>query len=105
MRKSGGRRAATRTEAAGLLEGARTRYEARAWRDAFDAFQQADARVPLDRDDLERLAWSAGLIGKDDVFLGALERLHKACVESDERARGARAAFWIGFRQIGRAHV
>jgi ATP/maltotriose-dependent transcriptional regulator MalT len=74
------------------------RYEAKAWGDAFDALQQADESVPLDRGDLERLAWSAGLIGKDDVFLGALERLYKACVELDERAHAARAAFWIGFR-------
>lgn len=103
MRKSGGRRAATdrtasRTGARGLLETARMRYEARAWGDAFNALQKADASAPLDRDDLERLAWSAGLIGNDDAFLGAFARLHKACVESDERARAARAAFWIGFR-------
>ena len=76
------------------------RYEAKTWGDAFDALQQADAIVPLDPDDLERLAWSAGLIGKDDVFLGALERLHKACVELGERERAARAAFWIGFRLL-----
>jgi ATP/maltotriose-dependent transcriptional regulator MalT len=105
MRKSAGRRAKTglpapRTESHRLLETARKCYEARAWGDAFDALQQADASVPLDRDDLERLAWSAGLIGKNDVFLGALERLHKACVELDEHPRAARAAFWIGFRLL-----
>src|SRR6188474_3205668 len=105
MRRSSGRRATTgrpvsRTERGRLLETARMRYEAKAWGDAFDALQRADAIVPLDPDDLERIAWSAGLIGKDDVFLGALERLHKACVELGERERAARAAFWIGFRLL-----
>src|SRR6185436_9515625 len=55
---------------------------------------------PLDRDDLERLAWAAALRGSDEGFLGALERLHDACVEANETKRAARAAFWIGFRLV-----
>src|SRR6188508_1057862 len=69
----------------------RASFDRRAWGDAFD---------PLDRDDLERLAWAAALRGSDEGFLGALERLHKACVEANEPRRAARAAFWIGFRLV-----
>lgn len=72
-------------------------HDHRAWAEAFEAFARADARGPLDRDDLERLAWSAALTGNDEAFLGALERLHQACVSAGECVRAARAAFWLGF--------
>jgi ATP/maltotriose-dependent transcriptional regulator MalT len=79
------------------LELARERYEAKAWGAAFEAFVRADERRPLERDDLERLVWSAALAGHDDAFVATLERLHKVCVEEGECVRAARAAFWIGF--------
>jgi DNA-binding NarL/FixJ family response regulator len=79
------------------LERGRSWYAQRAWRSAFEALARADEHACLERDDLERLAWSAALIGRDDEFLVALERLHRACVAARESARAARAAFWIGF--------
>ncbi len=81
----------------GPLDHGRASFDRRAWGEAFDAFALAEGNAPLDRDDLERLAWSAALRGRDEAFLGALERLHKACVEVQECKRAARAAFWIGF--------
>jgi DNA-binding CsgD family transcriptional regulator len=79
------------------LERGRASYDRRDWAEAFDAFVHAEGRAPLGRDDLERLVWSAALTGHNEAFLGALEQLHKACVEARERAPAARAAFWIGF--------
>ena len=82
------------------LDLARASFDRRAWGDAFDALARAEGDAPLDRDDLERLAWAAALRGSDEGFLGALERLHKACVGANETRRAARAAFWIGFRLV-----
>jgi DNA-binding NarL/FixJ family response regulator len=79
------------------LELARSSFDQRAWGVAFDAFVRADSLVPLDRDDLERLVWTAALRGRNAEFLGALERLHKACLDAGETKRAARAAFWLGF--------
>ncbi len=79
------------------LEQGRASFDRRAWGEAFEAFTQCDAQQPLDHDDLERLAWSAALRGQDQAYLGALERLHQACVEAHDCRRAARAAFWIGF--------
>ncbi len=82
------------------LDLARASFDRRAWADAFEALARAEGDGPLDRADLERLAWAAALRGSDEGFLGALERLHKACVEANETRRAARAAFWIGFRLV-----
>ena len=70
------------------LDQGRASFDRRAWGDAFDALARAEGDTPLDRDDLERLAWAAALRGSDDAFLGALERLHKACVEANEPPDG-----------------
>lgn len=79
------------------LDRGRASFDRRAWREAFHALSRADGDEPLDRDDLERLAWAAALRGQDEAFLGALERLHDACLEAHDRKRAARAAFWLGF--------
>jgi DNA-binding CsgD family transcriptional regulator len=79
------------------LERGRSWYTQRAWRNAFEALARADENTGLEREDLERLAWSAALIGRDDEFLAGLERLHRACQAAHESIRAARAAFWIGF--------
>jgi hypothetical protein len=84
----------------GPLDLARAAFDRRAWGDAFDALVRAEGDAPLDRGDLERLAWAAALRGSDEAFLGALERLYKACLDANEPRRAARAAFWIGFRLV-----
>jgi DNA-binding CsgD family transcriptional regulator len=80
-----------------LLEHGRASFDRRAWRDAFEALTGAEATASLERGDLEQLVWSAALSGHDEAFLGALERLHKACIEAQDFKRAARAAFWLGF--------
>jgi DNA-binding CsgD family transcriptional regulator len=84
------------TEGRKHLEHGRKQYERRAWADAFDALALADVTHPLGIDDLDRLATSAYLIGREEDYLKALERAHHALLEAGQWARAARAAFWIG---------
>jgi len=90
------RSGASVAEAAGELERGRVHFARRAWADAHGALARADRAVPLGRADLERLADSAYLIGREDDYLAALERAHRACLDADEPVRAARCAFWIG---------
>ncbi|MQA29550.1 MAG: helix-turn-helix transcriptional regulator [Luteitalea sp.] len=76
----------------------RRAYERRAWGDAYDALSQAGAAGPLAADDVERLAWSAMLTGRDESALEALERLHHLRLGTGETLRAARAAFWLALR-------
>jgi len=86
----------------------RRAYAARAWQDACDALSRASTSDPLDADDVERLAWSAILCGRDDPAFEAFERLYDIRLEAGDGLRAARAAFWLGMRlmsidQTGRA--
>lgn len=80
------------------LESGREHYAARAWAQAYEALSLADRSAPLELDDLERLAWSAGLSGHEAEHRKHLERLYQACIEASEGTRAARTAFWLGFR-------
>src|SRR5260221_10395812 len=84
----------------GPLERGRALYAQRAWAEAHEALSLADRAAPLDAEDLERLALSAGLAGRDEEQLASLERLYHAHCEADETVRAARAAFWLGFRLL-----
>jgi len=74
------------------------RFRDRAWDDAYEALCRADATVPLETDDLERLAWSAALTGRDPEFLRFLERIYQNHLAGGREIAAARAAFWICFR-------
>src|SRR6185295_643331 len=92
------------------LEHGRECYGRRAWGDAYQALLCADRAAPLAADDLDRLATSAYLTGRDLEFQRILERLYGVHVESGDRPRAARAAFWLAlmflFRgEIGRANA
>ena len=51
------------------VERGRAAYQRRDWRDAHEALTRADADARLGPDDLERLAWSAGLAARDEDTL------------------------------------
>lgn len=88
------------------LERGREHYRQRAWADAWQALSLADRAAPLVGEDLELLATSAYLIGRDECFLRALERAHHAHLETGHyrracercaqgrRGRAAAAAFY-----------
>jgi DNA-binding CsgD family transcriptional regulator/tetratricopeptide (TPR) repeat protein len=81
---------------------ARRAYDARAWKDAYEAFSQASSEAPLDADDLQRLAWAALLSGHEQGSFDALEQLHQHCLDVGDPLRAARAAFWLGLRLVSR---
>ncbi len=85
-------------EHAAAVERGRASYARRAWADAHATLAAAHRNAPLAVSDLERLAWSAALIGRDDDMLAALEAVYRACETAGDTLRGAHAAFWSGFR-------
>jgi DNA-binding CsgD family transcriptional regulator len=79
-------------------ERGRSAYARRAWGDAYDALSQASTEGPLDADDVERLALSAGLTGHEDTAIEAFGRLHQLRLDAGEVLPAARAAFWAAMR-------
>ena len=69
---------------AGDLEQGRAAYAGRAWRSAFESLSRADEDGPLEVEDVERLAISAYLLGRDDVSAVFLERAHNLHADSGE---------------------
>ena len=84
------------TQVAGELAQGRRFCEERAWADAFQSLSRSDEQAPLGVEDLELLAMSAYLIGRDEDFLETLDRAHSAHRKAGETARAARCAFWLG---------
>ena len=73
-----------------LIERGRAHFERREWNDAFSVLSAADDATPLGPENLDLLAWSAGLTARDKELVAALERLYRIYHESDERLRAAR---------------
>jgi DNA-binding CsgD family transcriptional regulator len=78
------------------LERGRESYARRAWLDAYESLSHADQAAPLGAEDLELLATSAYMLGRDDEYLSALERAHHAYLNAGEAIRAVRCAFWVG---------
>jgi DNA-binding CsgD family transcriptional regulator len=84
------------------VERARECYAQRAWSAAFGAFTAAGKELELEAEDLERLAMSAYLIGRDEEYLSALDRAHQAHLQAGATLRSVRCAFWMGLRLLFR---
>ncbi len=82
-----------------LIQGRRY-CEERAWADGFHSLSQADKQAPLGVTDLELLATSAYLIGRDEDFFESLDRAHGAYRNAGETTRAARCAFWLGLNHL-----
>ena len=87
------------------LDHGRAAYLHGAWGDAYTSLSKADRVSPLGAEDLWRLATAALLIGREEEFSDALDRAHRAHLDSGDTARAARCAFWIGFRLAGKGDV
>jgi DNA-binding CsgD family transcriptional regulator/tetratricopeptide (TPR) repeat protein len=90
------------------LERGRESYARRAWLHSYAELSVADQAVPLGAEDIERLATSAYMLGRDDEHLGGLERAHQVYLDAGETLRAARCAFWVGMHlsvagEMGRA--
>ena len=84
------------------LEQARARYDRGAWDEAFERLRLADQAGPLSCDDLQRLGFSAYLIGDELEFERCFDRLHRTQLEQGLREQAARTAFWLGLTLLFR---
>jgi len=91
--------------AAAELERGRESYAKRAWLDAYGALTAADQAASLGAEDLELLARSAYMLGRDDDYVGGLERAHQAHLDAGEASRAVRCAFWIGHNMLFRGET
>ena len=87
-----------------LIQG-RESYRRQAWAAAYQSLSQADQATLLEVEDLELLATSAYLSGREDEFLRVLERAHQAHLHAGESVRAARCAFWVGLRLLLRGET
>jgi ATP/maltotriose-dependent transcriptional regulator MalT len=92
-------------DAPGELRRGRESYRRHAFGDAFRSLSAADRAQPLGGDDLDLLAASAALLGRDEDFLKALERAHHAHLDSGDGVRAARSALWLVFRLTARGEI
>lgn len=74
----------------------REAFAANEWATAHSSLTSADLVVPVGADDLELLATSAFMLGRDDDAIVVLERAHQAYLDADDLLRAVRCAFWIG---------
>ena len=80
------------------LERGRESYSSSAWTSAHESFSRADRLDPLAAEDLESLATSAYMLGRDDEAMQVLERAYRGYSEGGESRRAVRCAFWIGIQ-------
>ena len=76
------------------LEEARASFERGSWGVAFDQLSAADGKAGLVPEDLERLATTAWMTGRDADADAAWLRAHEGYLRLGDTARGARCAFW-----------
>lgn len=95
-------------EAPGDLERGRESYASQEWTAAYEALSAADRAGLLGGEDLELLATSAYMIGREADYLGIQERAHRAHLDAGAPLAALRCAFWIGVNlarqgEMGRA--
>jgi DNA-binding CsgD family transcriptional regulator len=93
-----------------LAEVARGRelHADRAWSEAHAVLSAADRDEPLAAGDLELLATTAYMLGREDEYFETLGRAHQAYLNAGDALAAARCALWIGVNlaqqgEMGRA--
>lgn len=92
-------------DAGAALERGRRSYTAHDWADAHGSLTAADHETALARGDLELLARSAYMLGRDDDYVDGLERAHRAYLDAGDVRRAVRCAFWIGHSWLFRGET
>jgi DNA-binding CsgD family transcriptional regulator/tetratricopeptide (TPR) repeat protein len=87
------------------LERGRASYAKHAWLDAYESLARADDKRPLGAEDLELLARSAFMLGRDDEYVRGLERSHYAHLDAGEVPEAARCTWWIGLNLLLRGEA
>jgi hypothetical protein len=80
------------------LERGHAAYSSSAWQDAYASLSEADRAVPLAAEDLELLATSAFMLGREDDCMQILGRAVQRHSDDGVMLRAARCAFWIGMQ-------
>lgn len=86
-------------------ERGRESYARREWSEAYEALSSADRAPRPEAGDLELLATSAWMLGREDEYLDALERAYQAHLDADESERAVRCAFWLGVNLARRGEM
>ena len=92
-------------QGAGDVAKGRECYEASEWSDAYDELSGADQRESLAAADLELLAVSAYMLGRDEEYVSSLERAHAQHLAAGDVPRAARCSFWIGHNMLFRGQM
>jgi DNA-binding CsgD family transcriptional regulator len=80
------------------LERGRESYSSSAWATAYESLSRADQLEPLAPADLELLATSAYMLGREGEWMQVLERAYRGHSDGAEARRAVRCAFWIGIQ-------
>jgi DNA-binding CsgD family transcriptional regulator len=88
-----------------VLQRGRVSYANHDWLDAYESLSRADESDPLEAEDLELLARSAYMLGRDDDYVRGLERAHHGHLDAGEVPRAARCTWWIGHNLLFRGET
>ena len=88
-----------------LRERGRAAYQRRAWTEAFTTLAAADDDEPLPPDDLELLASSAYLVGKETHGDELAARAYREWLDNDAPKQAARRATWLAILLLLRGEV
>ncbi len=88
-----------------LVSRGREAFVRRAWPDAFESLLRADQAAPLAAEELELLATSAYMLGRDEDYVRALERAHHAYLDTGRIPRAVYCACWIGHNMMLRGEA
>src|SRR6266516_3019480 len=88
-----------------LVSRGREAFARGGWPDAFEFLSRADEAAPLGAEELELLATSAYMLGRDDEHIRALERAHHAHLGAGDTQRAVRCAYWIGHNLMLRGEM
>jgi tetratricopeptide (TPR) repeat protein len=89
----------------GALERGRDAYRRRAWGEAYARLSAADRETPLEAEDLERLAVTCSMLGRDTQSADSLSRAYQGFIGRSAPERAARAAFWLVLDLMERGDV
>ena len=72
------------------------------WSEVYDRLSIANRQTPLGPEELEQMATTAFMIGRDADSADAWSRAHNEYLRRDDPARAARCIFWLGFSHMYR---
>ena len=87
------------------LEQGRESFRRQEWGDAHAQLSAANLDSPLEIEDLERLAVTADLTGRDQDSAVVWARAHQECLRLGDVPRAARCAFWLALSLLLRGEM